>query len=158
MPRLRVDWRHSALDLRTAETCFRLLAQDLAAWGRGWLEVGPAGVTPDMLRDGAYGGHHIGTARMGHSPRVSVVDVQAQVHGMRNLSLAGSAIFPTSGQANPTLTLVALALRLADRLKCEMAEGAVSLAAGTSAPPRSTLPPAVGAQSPAPHPPGGDPA
>lgn len=121
MPRLRVDWRHSTVDLHTAETCFRLLAEDLTAWGRGWLDFDPAELARDMLRDGAYGGHHIGTARMGHSPRSSVVDGEARVHGMTNLSLAGAAIFPTSGQANPTLTLVALALRLADRLKREAA-------------------------------------
>ncbi|MEI6160725.1 MAG: GMC family oxidoreductase, partial [Roseococcus sp.] len=105
----------------TAETCFRLLAADLGAWGRGWLDFEPAQLAQDMLRDGAYGGHHLGTARMGHSPTSSVVDAQARVHGIRNLSLAGAAIFPTSGQANPTLTLVALALRLADRLQREAA-------------------------------------
>jgi choline dehydrogenase-like flavoprotein len=56
---------------------------------------------------------------MGVSPSSSVVDADARVHGMHNLSLAGSAVFPTSGQANPTLTLVALALRLAARLKAD---------------------------------------
>lgn len=122
MPQLHVDWRHSALDLHTAKTCFRLLAEDFGTWGRGWLEHDPAQIAEDMLRDGAYGGHHIGTARMGHSPATSVVDADARVHGMRNLSLAGSAVFPTSGQANPTLTLVALALRLAERLKREAAQ------------------------------------
>ena len=121
MPRLHVDWRHSAMDLHTAETCFRLLAADLGAWGRGWLDFEPAQLAQDMLRDGAYGGHHLGTARMGHSPTSSGVDAQARVHGIRNLSLAGAAIFPTSGQAHPTLTLVALALRLADRLQREAA-------------------------------------
>lgn len=152
MPRLRVDWRHSTLDLHTAETCFRLLALDLGAWGRGWLDFDAAELARDMLRDGAYGGHHIGTARMGHSPATSVVDGHARVHGVANLHLAGAAIFPTSGQANPTLTLVALALRLADRLK------ATSLGAGTSPPPRPVPPLAPAGQSPAPHPPGGDPA
>jgi choline dehydrogenase-like flavoprotein len=119
MPRLRVDWRYSEVDLRTAETCFRRLAEDLAHWGRGRLELEPGRLREELLRDGAYGGHHIGTARMGHSPRRSVVDAQARVHGMHNLHLAGAAIFPTSGQANPTLTLVALALRLAARLQRE---------------------------------------
>jgi choline dehydrogenase-like flavoprotein len=54
---------------------------------------------------------------MGTSRRNGVVDPDCRVHDLRNLFIAGSAVFPTSGQANPTLTIVALALRLADRLK-----------------------------------------
>ncbi|MDB5413664.1 MAG: fdhL 2 [Rubritepida sp.] len=146
MPRLRVDWRHTEGDLRTAQVTFRLLAEDLARWGRGWLDYDTAELTRDILRDGAYGGHHIGTARMGHSPRSSVVDAQGRVHGMQNLSLAGSAVFPTSGQANPTLTLVALALRLAARIEREaLAPLAVSLSAETTLPPRPAPLPAPAA-------------
>jgi choline dehydrogenase-like flavoprotein len=121
MPRLRVDWRFTERDIRTAQVTFRLLAEDLSRWGRGWLDFDPEEVARDMLRDGAYGGHHIGTARMGATPSSGVVDPDGRVHGMANLWVAGSAVFPTSGQANPTLTVVALALRLADRLKREMA-------------------------------------
>jgi choline dehydrogenase-like flavoprotein len=69
-----------------------------------------------LRRDGAYGGHHIGTARMGASPATGVIDGNGKVFGVNNLFVAGSAAFPTSGQANPTLTIVATALRLADRL------------------------------------------
>ncbi|MBU8544868.1 MULTISPECIES: GMC oxidoreductase [Roseomonadaceae] len=121
MPRLRVDWRCTEGDIRTAQTCFRLLAEDLARWGHGSLQADPAEVAHDMLRDGAYGGHHIGTARMGATPAEGVVDAECRVHGMANLWIAGAAVFPTSGQANPTLTVVALALRLAARLKRELA-------------------------------------
>ena len=70
-----------------------------------------------MTRYGAYGGHHIGTARLGSDPASSVVDPDCRVHGVDNLFIAGSAVFPTSSQANPTLTIVAMALRLADHLK-----------------------------------------
>ena len=70
-----------------------------------------------MTRYGAYGGHHIGTTRMGSDPRSSVVDAAGRVHGVRNLYIAGSSTFPTSSQANPTLTIVAMALRLAEHLK-----------------------------------------
>jgi choline dehydrogenase-like flavoprotein len=70
-----------------------------------------------MTRYGAYGGHHIGTTRMGTDPRTSVVDAECRVHGIDNLSIASAAVFPTSSQANPTLTVVALALRLAQRLR-----------------------------------------
>jgi choline dehydrogenase-like flavoprotein len=70
-----------------------------------------------MTRYGAYGGHHLGTARMGANPRTSVVDANCRIHGLSNLYVAGGAVFPTSSQANPTLTIVALALRLAAQLR-----------------------------------------
>ncbi|WP_338662371.1 GMC family oxidoreductase [Pararoseomonas sp. SCSIO 73927] len=126
MPRLRVDWRATAGDIRTAQVAYRLLAEDLARWGRGTLLHDPEEVAADMLRDGAYGGHHIGTARIGFTPATGVVDAECRVHGIANLWVAGSAVFPTSGQANPTLTVVALALRLAARLKRDMEPGPVA--------------------------------
>ena len=61
--------------------------------------------------------HHMGTTRMAASPREGVVDADCRVHGTANLFVAGSSVFPTTGNANPTLTIVALALRLADHLK-----------------------------------------
>jgi choline dehydrogenase-like flavoprotein len=85
------------------------------------LRYDEAEIARDILRDGAYGGHHIGTARMAAAPARGVVDADCRVHGMDNLFIAGSAVFPTSGQANPTLTIVALALRLADRLRARVA-------------------------------------
>jgi choline dehydrogenase-like flavoprotein len=54
---------------------------------------------------------------MSTDPRQGVVDAQCRVHGVDNLFIAGSAVFPTSGHANPTLTLVALAVRLAEHLQ-----------------------------------------
>ena len=62
------------------------------------------------------GGHMLGTTRMGYSADHSVVDPQGRVHGMNNLYVAGSSLFPAGGAANPTLSIVALALRLADHL------------------------------------------
>jgi choline dehydrogenase-like flavoprotein len=58
---------------------------------------------------------------MGREPRLSVVDADCRVHGVENLFVAGSSVFGMSGYANPTLTIVALALRLADRLVREPA-------------------------------------
>jgi choline dehydrogenase-like flavoprotein len=56
---------------------------------------------------------------MGHDERKSVVNGQCRVHGVDNLYIAGSAVFPTSSQANPTLTIVAMALRLAAHLRSQ---------------------------------------
>ena len=69
---------------------------------------------PPALRGGA---HHMGTTRMADDPTHGVVDAHCRVHGIENLFVAGSSVFPTGGSANPTLTLVALALRLSDHLK-----------------------------------------
>jgi choline dehydrogenase-like flavoprotein len=117
MPRLRVDWRYTAIDVNTVTRAIALLAADIAQCGIGALAYDPAGIEFEMTRYGAYGGHHIGTTRMGRDPRYSVVDTDCRVHGVGNLSIASASVFPTSSQANPTLTVVALALRLAGRLR-----------------------------------------
>jgi choline dehydrogenase-like flavoprotein len=67
------------------------------------------------------GGHHIGTARMSESPSAGVVNADGRVHHMDNLYVAGSATFPTSGQSYPMLTIVAMALRLAQHLEIRLA-------------------------------------
>jgi choline dehydrogenase-like flavoprotein len=67
--------------------------------------------------------HHMGTTRMHADPRRGVVDADSRVHSVANLYVAGSAVFPTSGYANPTLTIVALAIRLADHLRTQLDAG-----------------------------------
>ena len=116
MPRLRIDWRYSAGDVDTVRRAISLLAAEFSRTGVGRLEYVAEEVESEMTRYGAYGGHHIGTARMGTDPRSSVVDSNCRVHGVENLFVAGAATFPTSSQANPTLTVVALSLRLAAHL------------------------------------------
>lgn len=117
LARLRVDWRYSSADLETVRTAVGLLAEDLRTSGAGTFEYDPDAVEFEMLRYGAYGGHHLGTTRMGTDRHTSVVDAHCRIHGIDNLYVAGSAVFPTSSQANPTLTVVALALRLAAHLR-----------------------------------------
>ncbi|PIG93701.1 GMC oxidoreductase [Gloeocapsopsis sp. IPPAS B-1203] len=73
------------------------------------------------LRGGSY--HHIGTTRMSTNPKLGVVNADCQVHGISNLYVIGSSVFPTSGLSNPTLTIVALAIRLADHIKDRMQVG-----------------------------------
>ncbi len=121
MPRLHIDWRYTELDVRTVATAFQLLQRDLAQSGLGELTLDPdeADIETVIRRDGAYGGHHIGTARMAREPANGVVDADCRVFGMHNLYVASSAVFPTSGQANPTLTIVALAIRLAHHIEAE---------------------------------------
>jgi choline dehydrogenase-like flavoprotein len=114
MPRLVLDWQlrpeetHSLLRLQA------LLDTYLRQQQLGCLET-PAEPFSERLYTDAS--HHIGTTRMSTDLRQGVVDAQCQVHGVDNLFIAGSAVFPTSGHANPTLTIVALAIRLAERFK-----------------------------------------
>ena len=75
--------------------------------------------------------HHMGTTRMHADPRHGVVDADSRVHSVDNLYVAGSAVFPTSGYANPTLTIVALAIRLADHLRTRL-DAAPALVDATS--------------------------
>ncbi|MGZ5847942.1 MAG: FAD-dependent oxidoreductase [Ramlibacter sp.] len=116
MRRLKVDWRYCRADIESVARTLDLVAAELERTGVGRFEYDADRLEEDLMRYGAYGGHHIGTARMGTQPKTSVVDADCKVHSVANLYVAGSAVFPTSSQANPTLTIVALSLRLADRL------------------------------------------
>ena len=76
---------------------------------------------PDKLREKVWaaasdGYHQVGTTRMGDDPATSVVDRNLKVHGLDNLFIASSSVFPTTGQANSTFLAVAFAVRLANSL------------------------------------------
>jgi choline dehydrogenase-like flavoprotein len=95
---------------------FNLLATEIghAGFGRFRAVWSDADAWPADL----YGNeHHMGTTRMHSDQSLGVVDESCRVHNIANLYIAGSSVFPTGGAANPTLTIVALALRLADHLK-----------------------------------------
>jgi choline dehydrogenase-like flavoprotein len=118
--RLRADWRMTALDEASLQRAYAVLADELARTGVGTLAYDPAEVVAKARAEGAYGGHHLGAARMSAHPRDGVVDPDCRVHGVSDLYLASGAVFPTSGQANPTLTILALTYRLAQTLKQEL--------------------------------------
>lgn len=116
LSKIKVDWRYAASDIQSVAVTLRAFARSFEQSGVGRFTFNEARLEHDLTCFGAYGGHHIGTVRMGTDPRTSVVNADCRVHDVDNLYVAGSAVFPTSGQANPTLTLVALSLRLAERL------------------------------------------
>lgn len=127
MPRVRLDWRTTTLDVESVAGLVDVLGTELQRLGMGqtipapWLSDGSGQWQTDPLISthplGGY--HHMGTTRMGDDPKTSVTDANCRVHGIDNLYVAGSSLFPTSGWANPTLTIIALALRLADHLKAK---------------------------------------
>jgi choline dehydrogenase-like flavoprotein len=116
MRRLNVDWRYCQEDIDSITRTLEVFAQEFEKSGIGKLEFQKETLEEDLTRYGAYGGHHLGTARMGSDPKTSVIDSNCKVHSLQNLYIAGSAAFSTSSQANPTLTLIALALRLGKTL------------------------------------------
>ena len=123
MRRLRIDWRHSHQDIDSVARSLALLRSELARCGAASFEFDPEQVGVAALRDGAYGGHHIGTVRMSRNAQEGVVDAEGRVHGCENLYVTGAAVFPSSSQANPTLTVVAFAVRLAEHLKSSWKSG-----------------------------------
>jgi choline dehydrogenase-like flavoprotein len=111
MPKLRLHWRIGDEVLDSVRRMQGLLAHELERRGIGQLQPSEESMT---FTDAS---HHMGTTRMSAQPESGVVDTQCRVHGVDNLYLAGSSVFPCAGYANPTLTIVALALRLADHLR-----------------------------------------
>lgn len=124
VPRIALDWRMSPLDRISAAELVAGFGREVKRLGIG--EVEPADWLSDEQNDwvsdplvsvhplGGY--HHMGTTRMADDPAHGVTDGHGRVHGLPNLWIAGSSLFPTGGWANPTLTILALALRQADRL------------------------------------------
>jgi choline dehydrogenase-like flavoprotein len=120
MPMVRVDWRISESDRLGLDRLRRALATAIESNGLGVLVEDPAVDETGWPSSTEGGKHHMGTTRMHVDPKQGVVDPDCQVHGIANLYLAGSSVFPTSGYANPTFTIIALALRLADHLKTRL--------------------------------------
>jgi len=123
MPRARLEWRLTDLDRRSFRVFYEVLGRELGRSGVGRVQMldwvaRDDGRWPSTL---SGGWHHMGTTRMHDDPRYGVVDANCRVHGFGNLYVAGSSVYPTSGAPNPTLTLVALTLRLSDHLKTKLA-------------------------------------
>ena len=128
MPRVALDWRLSAIDVDSVAGLVSALDRESRRLGlgkveqAGWLfEPDKRWVSDELVSAHPIGGfHHMGTTRMSADPRRGVTDGWGRVHGIPNLHIAGSSLFPTGGWANPTLTILALALRTADRISGEL--------------------------------------
>lgn len=120
LQRVRLDWRLGEDERRTVRSATLALGMHLAEQNLGrlriedWVLADPVAL-PQNTMIGSY--HHMCTTRMSDDPQEGVVDRHCRVHGMTNLYLGGSSVFATPGLANPTFTIVQLALRLGDHLE-----------------------------------------
>jgi len=114
--KVKLAWHWNEADLRSIRRAQAIFAHEFAAAGLG--QFMPAAECAGPIRRAFSSPHHfMGTTRMHRDERHGVVNQDCQVHGIPNLFISGSSVFPTGGFANPTLTIVSLALRLADHLK-----------------------------------------
>jgi choline dehydrogenase-like flavoprotein len=126
--RVHVAWRICDDDAQAAQRGFVVLRDAMNRSGTCRLEYDEPSLEAQIRRSVPVGGHHTGTARMAGSERDGVVDASCAVFGLPNLYVCSAAVFPTSSYANPTLTIVATAVRLAAHLKAATARSWVQAA------------------------------
>jgi choline dehydrogenase-like flavoprotein len=116
MRRIQLNWALNDIDRKTIRVLSIKAAQEMARLDRARVQLAPFII--DSALEIEVGGHchQMGTARMSSDPKFGVVNEHCQVHGIQNLYIIGSSVFPTGGGTNPTLTIVLLALRLAEHL------------------------------------------
>ncbi|MBT4116031.1 MAG: GMC family oxidoreductase [Rhodospirillaceae bacterium] len=120
LPQTKLTWKLSELDRKSVDVLARVLAAELARLDIArtrlddWTQEEAGALFPSDLRGGV---HHTGTTRMSADANTGVVDKNCRVHSVDNLFIAGSSVFPTNSWANPTLTISALAVRLAGHVK-----------------------------------------
>jgi choline dehydrogenase-like flavoprotein len=115
--RVRLDWRPNTEGVRALRRILELIALEVGRTGTGRLRIRIPMEGTEWPSQRRPSDHAIGTTRMDDDPARGVVDRDCRVHGVDNLYLAGSSVYPSAGPNNPTLTIVALALRMADRLQ-----------------------------------------
>jgi choline dehydrogenase-like flavoprotein len=116
LPKLHIDFHFSETDAATVIRAHELLDKDLRKAGAGWLRWTSKDALTSIIASARDGYHQIGGATMSTHPAHGVVDKHCRVHELDNLWIASSCVFPSGGQANPTLTIMALACRLADHI------------------------------------------
>lgn len=118
-PQMKIDCRVLPIDKQTLRVMGELIGRELGMRNGGRVQLVDWLLDPDVSWDSQiWGGcHHMGTTRMSASPADGVVNADCRVHSLDNTYIASSSVFTTSGHANPTITIVALALRLAEHLR-----------------------------------------
>jgi choline dehydrogenase-like flavoprotein len=120
VPRATLHWELTSFEKKSIRKIHELIGEEIGRAGMGRLKLLDYLVdkNDNTWPDFTGGGwHHMGTTRMSNDPKQGIVDSNCKVHGISNLYMAGSSCFTTAGAPNPTLTLVALTLRLSDHVK-----------------------------------------
>jgi hypothetical protein len=123
MRRARLDWRTLPLDRKAIRLMAALAAGEFQRLGLGRVTKAPWLDNEQWPADLVGGPHHMGTTRMSDDDSSGVVDRNCRIHGLHGLYVAGSSVFPTGGHANPTLTIIALALRLGEHIRQSLGGG-----------------------------------
>jgi choline dehydrogenase-like flavoprotein len=119
-PKIQMFWRWNDIDIQSIKNAQIILAEEFLKAGIGQLKIELDHGVPQVFLPSIH--HHIGTTRMHEDPKQGVVNADCQVHGTSNLYIASSSVFTTGGFANPTLTIVAMAIRTADKIKSELSK------------------------------------
>lgn len=118
MPRVQVDWKLGSSVQRTLDRTLAIIAEEIQLSGVANVKLDPCiegkPWPASLEKEGTW--HHMGTTRMHDSPKQGVVDRNCKVHGLTNLYIAGSSVFPTAGANFPTITLAALTFKLAQHI------------------------------------------
>ena len=130
IPRVRIDWRRSDDDIVAIQRGFVVLREALSRTGVCRLEFDDTKLHERLATAGPVWSHHMGTTRMALSPRSGVVDANCALFDLPDVYVASSAVFPTGSHANPTLTIVALSLRMAAHLRARLNAPIPSAAVG----------------------------
>ena len=118
IPLSNLTWDATAQDYQSLYDSVKYLGLELGRSAGGRIQLA---MNPEKPTNKCFGGpHHMGTTRMHDSPKEGVVDRNCKVHDLKNLYIAGSSVFPTGGYANPTFSIIALAIRLADHVKMKV--------------------------------------
>ncbi len=117
MRRVKLVYTPSDLELEAARAALQAFARVLGASGKGRVQIDEQALQAAPFD---WGFHHYSTTKMHPDPKLGVVDTDCRVHGMANLFVAGSSVFPTAGLMTPTMTIVAMALRMAGKLQEEI--------------------------------------
>jgi choline dehydrogenase-like flavoprotein len=120
--RVKSDWRYTERDIESIIKNHAIIADDIQASGNrhAVLDIDFENLAQRVRNSTRLGTHHIGTTRMSEDPRTGVVDRHCRVHGISNLYIAGSSVFPTSSCMSVTLLIVAIALRVAATIRNEL--------------------------------------
>jgi choline dehydrogenase-like flavoprotein len=121
--KIKLDWKLTELDRTSFTTAQKFLAQEFGRQGIGRVQIREYKKDwPEIELNAVMAGwHHVGTTRMHADPKRGVINADCRLHSADNLFLAGSSVFP-SNEGQPTLMIVALALKLADKLKSQLKE------------------------------------